>query len=67
MDILEICASTTNWVDSAHDTDYWKSPCEFGIDPPDSISYGVTFYSYTGEKQLELFGNAFRMVGERKV
>lgn len=41
MDILEICASTTNWVDSAHDTDYWKSPCEFGIDPPSWISHIV--------------------------
>ena len=31
------------WVDSAQDRDYWMSPCECDIEPPGSISHGVSF------------------------
>ena len=36
-----IGTNTSNWVGSAQDRDYW-SPCEYGIEPPDSISHVVS-------------------------
>ena len=41
MDIKEIGINTRNWVDLAQDRDL-ESPCECGIEPPDSISHGVS-------------------------
>ena len=42
MDLEEIGINGKNWIDSAHDRDYWTIPCECGIEPPGSISYGVS-------------------------
>ena len=39
MDLEEVNAG--NWVDSAQDR-LLESPCECGIEPPGSISYGVS-------------------------
>ena len=41
MDLQEIDINAGNWVDSAQDRDYWI-PCECGIEPPGSISHGVS-------------------------
>ena len=43
MGLEEIGINTGNWVDSSQD--YWRlleSPCECGIEPPVSISHGVS-------------------------
>ena len=37
MDLKEIGTNARNWVDSAQ-----ESPCEYGVEPPGSISYGVS-------------------------
>ena len=56
MDIKEMGTNTRNWVDSPLDRDYWRalvyaslkhqelleSPFECGIEPPGSISHGVS-------------------------
>ena len=42
MDFEEIGINADNWVDSAQDMDYWRTPCECGIEPPDYISRGVS-------------------------
>ena len=42
MDLEEIGINTRNWVDSAQNRDYLESPCECGIEPPGSISHGVS-------------------------
>ena len=42
MDLEEKGINAGNWVDSAQDMDYWFSPCECGIEPPGSISHGVS-------------------------
>ena len=41
MDLEEIGISAGNWVDSAQDRNL-ESPCECGIEPPGSISHGVS-------------------------
>ena len=41
LDPKEISISTRNWVDSAQDRDCW-SVLMIGIEPPGSISYGVS-------------------------
>ena len=41
IDLEEIAISAGNWVDLAQDRNYW-SPCECGIEPPSSISHGVS-------------------------
>ena len=41
MDLEEMGINAGNWVDSAQDRDY-RSPCECGIEPPGSISHGVS-------------------------
>ena len=33
-----------NWVDSAQDRDYWRALVKCGIEPPSSISHGVSRY-----------------------
>ena len=38
-----ICINAGNWVDSAQNRNYWESPCECGIEPPGSISHGVSY------------------------
>ena len=45
MDIEEIDINVGNWVDSAQDRNNWSPPCECGIEPPSSISYGVSLVS----------------------
>ena len=40
MDFKEIGINTRNWVYSSQDRDYCL--CECGIEPPDSISHGVS-------------------------
>ena len=40
MDVEEIGNNAVNWVDSAQDRDY----CECDIEPPGSISHGVSSY-----------------------
>ena len=42
----EICINAGNWVDSAQNRNYWGSPCECGIEPPGSMSYGVSYYKH---------------------
>ena len=43
MDLEEIGISAGNWVDSAQDRDYWRALVnECGIEPPSSISHGVS-------------------------
>ena len=42
MDLEEIGINDGNWVDSAQDRDYRRGPCECGIEPPGSISHGVS-------------------------
>ena len=46
MDLEEIGINAGNWVHSAQDRNYW-SPCERGIEPPGSISHGVSKYIKT--------------------
>ena len=41
MDLEEIGINAGNWVDSSQDRNYWRAPCECGIEPPGSISHGV--------------------------
>ena len=41
MDLKEIGINTRDWVDYAQDRDYWRA-CECGIEPPDSVSHGVS-------------------------
>ena len=43
MHLKEIGINTRNWVDSAQDRDYRESPCECGIEPPDSTMHDVSF------------------------
>ena len=40
-DLKEIVINWRNWVDLAQDSDY-SCLCEFGIEPPISISHGIT-------------------------
>ena len=40
MDLTEIGMSTKNWVDSAHDKDYWRASVS-GNEPQASVSHGV--------------------------
>ena len=42
MDLEEVGINARNWVDSAQDRDLLESPCEYGIEPPGSISHGVS-------------------------
>ena len=42
MDLEEIGINAGNRVDSAQDRNYWRALCECGIEPPGSISHGVT-------------------------
>ena len=42
MDIKEIGINTRNLVDSAQDRDYWRALVNCGIEPPGSISHGVS-------------------------
>ena len=42
MDLEEIGISAGNWVDSAQDRNLLESPCECGIEPPGSVSHGVS-------------------------
>jgi hypothetical protein len=42
MDLEEIGINTRHWVDSAQDKGLLESPCECGIEPPGSISHGVS-------------------------
>ena len=42
MDLEEIGINAENLVDSAQDRNYWRALCEYGIEPPDSISHGVS-------------------------
>ena len=54
MDLEEVGINARNCVNSALDRDYWN-PCECGIEPPGSISYGVSkldIYSYYGAVYL---------------
>ena len=53
MDLEEIGISAGNWVDSAQDRNYWRA-CECSIEPPGSISYGVS-YVYIGVTLLLWF------------
>ena len=41
MDLKEIGINAGNWVDLAQDRNYW-SPCECSVEPPGSISHGVS-------------------------
>ena len=41
MNLKQMGINAGNWVDSAKDRDYW-SLCECGIEPPGSISHGVS-------------------------
>ena len=41
IDLEEIGINAGNWVDSAQKL--LESPCECGIEPPDSISHGVRY------------------------
>ena len=43
MDLEEIGIIAGNWVDSAQDRDYWRAPCECGIEPAGFISHGVSY------------------------
>ena len=43
MNLKEIEINTRNWFDSAHDRDLLERPCEYGIEPPGSISHGVSY------------------------
>jgi hypothetical protein len=40
MDLEEIGINAGNRVDSTKDRDYWRSPCECGMETPGSISHG---------------------------
>jgi hypothetical protein len=42
IDLEEIGINARDWVDSAVDSDYLESFCECGIEPPGSISHGVS-------------------------
>ena len=42
LDLEELGNHAGNWVDSAQDRDLLESPCECGIEPPGSISHGVS-------------------------
>ena len=42
MDLVEIGINAGNWVVLAQDRDLWESLCECGIEPPGSISHGVS-------------------------
>ena len=42
MDVKEMDINTRNWVNSAHDRDYWRALVNSGIEPPGSISHGVS-------------------------
>ena len=42
MDLEEIGINAGNWVDSAR-----ESPCECGIEPPGSISHGVSLFLFS--------------------
>ena len=44
MDLKEIGINTRNWVDSK--IGIIRDPCEYGIEPPGSISHGVSYYYY---------------------
>ena len=42
MDLKEIGIKMRNWVDLAQDRDLLEGLCECGIEPPGSISHGVS-------------------------
>ena len=42
MDLEEICINAGNRVDSAQERNLLESPCECGIEPPGSLSHGVS-------------------------
>ena len=42
MDLEEIGINAGNWVDSAQDRKLLESHCECGIEPPGSLSHGVS-------------------------
>ena len=42
MDLEEIGINAGNWVNSARDRNLLESPCECGIEPPGSVSHGVS-------------------------
>ena len=42
MDLEEIGINSGNWVDSAQDRNYWRALVNWGIEPPGSISHGVS-------------------------
>ena len=42
MNLEEIGINVGNWVDSAQYRDYWRALVEYGIEPPGSISHGVS-------------------------
>ena len=44
MHLEEIGINAGNWVDSAQDRNLLESPCECGIEPPGSMSHGVSMY-----------------------
>ena len=43
MDFEEIGISVGNWVNVAQDRDLLEGPCECSIEPPGSISHGVSY------------------------
>ena len=45
IDLKELGISTSDWVDSAQNKCYWKSPCECGIEPSGFISHGVIYFT----------------------
>ena len=50
MDLEEIGINAGNWVDSAQDSKLLEIPCECGIEPPGSISHGVSYRMETTEQ-----------------
>ena len=53
MNLEEICIYTRNWVDSARDRDSWRALVnECDIEPPGSISYGVSTYLSNQNKYI---------------
>ena len=56
MDLEEIGINVRNWVDSAQDRDYWRAL----IEPPGSISHGVSYHLTKFSKKLQ-YGYSIRM------
>ena len=42
MDLREVSIKIRNWVDLVQDGDYWRALVNVGIEPPGSISHGVS-------------------------